>query len=172
MFAELAGSAGRALLNSIDFFRDEPLMKWVLGLGDRELTSLRDMIRNMKVLRVALKKNEEDAMRNFDEIAETRSLRLRRVVDSIEKEKNIIEFFRTMIKSDVRGLQDIESTINGLLRLGGYRGLKVNVESAELGERLAREKRKKKEERRKKEGRKKEEDRRKEEEGGRKAEEG
>ena len=66
MFAELAGSAGRALLNTIDFFRDEPLMKWVLGLGDRELTSLRDMIRNMKVLRVALKKNEEDAMRNFD----------------------------------------------------------------------------------------------------------
>ena len=62
MFAELAGSAGGALLNTIDFFRDEPLMKWVLGLGDRELTSLRDMIRNMKVLRVSLKKNEEDAM--------------------------------------------------------------------------------------------------------------
>ena len=94
-------------------------MKWVLGLGDRELTSLRDMIRNMKVLRASIKKNEEDAVRNFDGRAETRSLRLGRIVESIEKEKNINEFFRSMIKSDVRGLQDIESTINGLLHHGG-----------------------------------------------------
>ena len=66
MFAELAGSAGRALLNTIDFFRDEPLIKWVLGLGDRDLTTLRDLIKNMRGLRASLKKNEEDAVTNFD----------------------------------------------------------------------------------------------------------
>ena len=65
MFAELAGSAGRALLNTIDFFRDEPLMKWIIDLGDRDLTTLRDMIKNMRDLRVSLKKNEEDAVANL-----------------------------------------------------------------------------------------------------------
>ena len=119
MFAELAGSAGRALLNIIDFFKGEPLMKWVIGLGDRDLTTLRDLIKNMRGLRVSLKKNEEDAVTNFDGGAETRSLRLRRIVESIEKEKNINGFFRTMIKFDIKGLQDLEDTINGLLHHGG-----------------------------------------------------
>ena len=56
-------------------------------MGDRDLTTLRDLIKNMKGLRASLKKNEEDAMRNFDGRAETRSLRLGRIVESIEKRR-------------------------------------------------------------------------------------
>ena len=163
MFAELAGSVGRALLNTIDFFRDEPLMKWIIDLGDRDLTTLRDMIKNMRGLRVSLKKNEEDAVTNFDGRAETRSLRLRRIVESIEKEKNINEFFRTMIKFDVKGLQDLEDTINGLLHHGGYWRLRKDVEYAELHKKLEMERRQKQMERMAKERIKmrKEEERRK-----------
>ena len=143
MFAELAGSAGRALLNTIDFFRDEPLMKWIAGLEVRDLTSLRDMIKNMKGLRTSLKRNEEDAMRNFDGRAESRSLRLRRIVESIEKEKNINEFFRTLIKFDTRGLQHIEDVASELIRQRGYTGLKKGVEYANLYERFEKERKQK-----------------------------
>ena len=59
MFAELAGSAGRALLDTIDFFRDEPLMKWIIDLGDRDLTTLRDLIKNMRGLRVESESKKE-----------------------------------------------------------------------------------------------------------------
>ena len=37
-----------------------------------------------------------------------------------------------MIKFDIKGLQDLEDTINGLLHHGGYRRLRKDVEYAEL----------------------------------------
>ena len=121
MFAELAISSGSAFIDTLDFFYDEPLLKWFMGLGNKDLTTLRDTAKNMRNLRVSLKKNEEDAMRNFDGRSETRSLRLRRIIEGFEKEKKLNEFFRTMIKFDIKGLQDLEDTINRVLHHGDSR---------------------------------------------------
>ena len=56
-----------------------------------------------------------------------------------------------MIKFDIKGLQDLEDTINGLLYHGGYRRLRVDVETAELNKKLEMERKQKQMEREAKE---------------------
>ena len=93
----------------------EPMIQWLMKKNFKELHMLDTMIKRLRTVKIDLKNKERTLRGTLDEGLEEEVINLRRMLESVQKNRGLHQNFKLISKFDIQSLLNVEKTIETLM---------------------------------------------------------